>query len=176
MKDPEPWQRTDACPGNLSRTASVPAPSTVFVRIGEGLAATSRSGRMVSHRPRKETTMENNLKQQVDETVATGKAETEDMRADVRARADEAKADIDARADAAGDDVQAHMDEVHREATNELDDAASDASDLGSSVEHKREEAEERLVEMLDQARERQATNADKSFFDKIKGFFGGGD
>lgn len=117
--------------------------------------------------------MENNLKQQVDETVATGKAETEDMRADLQARADAAKADIDARADEAKADVQAHMDKVRAEATNELNGAASNARDLGSSVEHNREEAEERLVKMLDQARDREAANANKSFFDKIKGFFG---
>jgi hypothetical protein len=119
--------------------------------------------------------MENNLKRQVDETVEKGKAETEEMRADVQARAEEAKADIDARASDARADVQEHMDEVRGAATQELHDASGAAGGLGSTVEHEREEAEDRLVQMLDQAREREAANANKGFFDKIKGLFGGG-
>lgn len=119
--------------------------------------------------------MESNLKRQVDETVEKGKAETEEMQADMEARANDAKADIDARTSEAKADVQEHMDEVRGEATRELNEASGAARDIGSSVEHEREEAEERLVQMLDQARERQAENANKGFFDKIKGIFTGG-
>lgn len=119
--------------------------------------------------------MENDLKRQVDEAVDKGKAETEEMRADVEARAEEAKADIDARISEARDDVQEHMDEVRGEATRELNKARDAASDVGRSVEHNRDEVEDRLVQALHQTGEQQATNANKGVIDRIKGIFTGG-
>ncbi len=119
--------------------------------------------------------MDNNLKRDMEETIEKGKAETEETRAEIHNRATEAKADIEARADRAEGDVRQHFNEVHSEAQQELHAGATAAQELGSDVEREREAAEDRLVQMLDQARERQQAHESQGILGRIKSIFTGG-
>lgn len=116
--------------------------------------------------------MDDSLKRDIDKTIEDGKAETEEMRAELEARAEEAKSDIDARASEAEGEVRQHFEEVRDEATQELQAGADEAKHLGGTVEREREGAEDRLVEMLDKARERQDASDSQGFLGRIKSIF----
>src|SRR5690606_29265979 len=68
-----------------------------------------------SSRPGKGTIMDENLKRDMDRTIERGKAETEEMRAEVLAQSDDARADLDNRAAQAEGEVREHFDEVRGE-------------------------------------------------------------
>lgn len=116
--------------------------------------------------------MDENLKRDMDRTIERGKAETEEMRAEVLAQSDDARADLDNRAAQAEGEVREHFDEVRGEAAQQLSE--DEASQLGSTVEREREAAEDRLVQMLDAAREREASHesAGERIAQEAKGFF----
>lgn len=93
--------------------------------------------------------MDSNLRDDMDATIEKGKAQTEATRAEVKAQADQAREDIEARTEEANAVVHEHFGEVRKE-----------AEQLDRPVEREREGTEERLVEMLDDAREREANRA----------------
>jgi F0F1-type ATP synthase membrane subunit b/b' len=120
--------------------------------------------------------MDDKLRNDMNDTIEDGKTETDAMRSEVKTRADEARADIDARSDQAEGEVREHFSEVRGEAADELRSGQDEADQLGSSVEREREDAEDRLVQMLDKARDRQDARGSQGFFDRIKSMFTGGD
>lgn len=134
--------------------------------------------------------MDPNLRDEMDANIEEGKAETEEIRAEVQAQAEEAKADLAAQAEQAEGAVREHFAQVRGDAADELQVASEEANQLGSAVEPGREDLTDRSIQADDQASAPGETGRDtvkeagqrlasqarekldeaKGLFDKVKG------